>query len=86
MTDTKTNGTKLSDELCNLIQPAFVVHSMLQGAIALLDKAEHLDDCSGDIFAARGLVAEAWKMVAEIYGDNETRLLKRLATIDEVAA
>lgn len=91
MADTKTPGvgerqteTNLSDALAELTGPAFVVHSLLQGAMSLLDEAEHLDNRCGDIFAARMLVSEAWEKVSEIYGDKETDLSRRLMAIDAV--
>lgn len=83
MTEINPVSGKLSDALNEITCPAFTVRAMLQGAMSLLDEAEHLDNRSGDIWAARELVSAAWEKVAEIYGDNQCLLLDRLTAIDE---
>lgn len=84
MAENNISSNKLSDELKEVVSPAFTVRALLQGAMALLDEAEHMYDSNGDIWAARMLVSDAWEKVAEIYGDKENCLRERLAEIDKV--
>lgn len=83
MSTSNSDVCKLSDALRGITCPAFTIHAMLQGAMALLDEAEHLDNKNGDIWAARELVSAAREKVAEIYGDKQSHLLDRLTAIDE---
>lgn len=83
---TTKNATSLSEELKGLVAPAYSIKAMLQGALALLNEAEALPDPGGDVWAARELVEEACARLDEIYGDKESALLSRLATIDQRTA
>lgn len=81
-----TSTPRLSDELRDIVAPAYKVRALLQGAMALLDEAEALSDPDGHLWSARELVEEAWKKVEEVYSDKDCSLYLRLHAIDEAAA
>lgn len=77
----------LSEDILEVINPAYVAVAMLRGASALLANAEAIPDPDGDIWSAREIVDATISKIEEIYmGQNEKRLSERAKALEGGAA